>query len=378
MSQKKILFIITKSNWGGAQRYVFDLATRLSPTDFDVSVLFGGHGVLADKLVEKKVRTLSFEKMWRDINFIEDVKAFFKLVSLLRAERPDIVHLNSSKIGGLGALAARIAGIPKIIFTVHGFAFNEDRPQWQKLVIKCISWITMFLCTDVIFISKTEHAQIAKWPLVSHKGKIIYNGIETPEFYDRTTARSLMASTLAISQDTLDGKPVVLTIAELTHNKGLIYALEAMRDLPEHIYIIIGGGECEQAFRAYIHEHTLENRVFLAGFVKNAAQYLHAADIFLLPSIKEGLPYVLIEAGFAELPTVATYIGGIAEIIEDQKTGTLIQHRSASEIVHALKTYSENPVKAREHGSALLHKVQSEFSSSKMIEQTSALYLQKS
>ncbi|NQV93114.1 glycosyltransferase, partial [Candidatus Kaiserbacteria bacterium] len=143
MKKKKILFIITKSNFGGAQRYVYDIARSLSPDAFDVVVAFGGEGLLKDKLAHAKIRTVPIEDLERDINIFNEIDVFFQLLKLYRVEKPDIVHLNSSKIGGIGALAGRIAQVPLIIFTAHGWAFNEERSWGARKIIAFLYWITL-------------------------------------------------------------------------------------------------------------------------------------------------------------------------------------------------------------------------------------------
>src|SRR3990167_2305563 len=107
---KKILFVITKSNWGGAQRYVYDLATALHKGQFEVVVAFGGTGeagahpgLLAERLKEVGVRTIFIESFTRDIGIFRDVSAFFELLRVIKKERPDVLHLNSSKAGGIGS-----------------------------------------------------------------------------------------------------------------------------------------------------------------------------------------------------------------------------------------------------------------------------------
>src|SRR5688572_22606349 len=114
--KKKILYIITKSNWGGAQKYVHDLATGLPKEQFDVAVAFGhaspeatqakrGTGSLKERLDVAGIRTISIPRLGRDIQLIDESAVFFSLVKLIRNEKPDVIHLNSPKIGGLGALA---------------------------------------------------------------------------------------------------------------------------------------------------------------------------------------------------------------------------------------------------------------------------------
>ena len=113
---KKILYIITKSNWGGAQRYVYELATSLPKNSFDAAVLMGGSGSLKERLDLCGIRTITIPELEKEVNIFKDIKTFFALIALLNKEKPDIIHLNSSKAGILGALAGRVVGIRKIIF----------------------------------------------------------------------------------------------------------------------------------------------------------------------------------------------------------------------------------------------------------------------
>ena len=144
--RKKILFVITKSNWGGAQRYLYDLATHLSAEGNDVSVAAGegrpqgeprqqAGGELIKRLNSAGINKIYGIDTGRNIGFFDASKVFFKLIWIIWHERPDVVHLNSSKIGGTGGVAAWLLGVPKIIFTAHGWAFDEDRTRWQKKLI---------------------------------------------------------------------------------------------------------------------------------------------------------------------------------------------------------------------------------------------------
>ncbi|MBI3634228.1 MAG: glycosyltransferase [Candidatus Yonathbacteria bacterium] len=161
--KNKILFVITKSNFGGAQKYVYDLATNLPKDKFEVAVVVGRAGILTDKLREQGIHVINIFSLTRDVSLLKDFKSFVELWRIFRAERPNIIHLNSAKASGLGALAARLCCIslrpktyhltPTIIFTAHGWAFNEDRPYMARFFIKIISWITVLLCHKTIAVS---------------------------------------------------------------------------------------------------------------------------------------------------------------------------------------------------------------------------------
>ncbi|MDQ3014410.1 MAG: glycosyltransferase [bacterium] len=372
MSKTKVLFVITKGNWGGAQKYVFEMATRLPKGEYEAVVAHGAGDILPEHLKQNDIKTIAIPGLGRDVNVFKDLSSFFKLISLYRTQQPDVVHVNSSKIGGIGALAARFAGVKKIIFTVHGFAFNEDRPWIQKTIISFLSWITLILCTDVICISKQDYDRVKQWPGISHKLHVIHNGIAVPHFTSEAKARETLAQAIDQSPDVFKNKTVIGTIGELTPNKGYMYALRAMKNVENCIYIIIGGGEQEKMLKEWIKENKTEDKIFLAGFITNASLNLKAFDLFLLPSLKEGLPYVILEAGFAEIPVIATKVGGIPEMTNGN--AFLIEPRSSSEISTAISTAIENRDQAGLQAQQLKDHLEKNYSVDNMLDSTMKLY----
>ncbi len=372
MTPRKILFIITKANWGGAQKYVFDLATSLN--DFEVKVVHGEPvGELTKKLKNAGIKTIPIGNLERDISFFKELKAAWSLFKILKSEKPDIIHLNSTKIGGLGAFIGRLVGIEKIIFTAHGWAFNEDRVFWQKLLIKMLSWKTILLNHKTIVLSQKEYDQVIHWPFVTKdKLELIHNGIKPINFLDKTSARNYF-NTIITDQD-----KVVGTISELHKNKGLKYAIKAIAEISKKIkdikFIIIGEGEERPTLEKYIKQQGLENKIFLVGQVSEASRYLKAFDIFLLSSVKEGFPFVLLEAGLAELPVISTKVGGIPEIIENNKTGILIESKDSKKIAKGLETLIENEKLQKTYGQALNNKIIKDFSFGEILKKTRELY----
>ncbi|MDO8565324.1 MAG: glycosyltransferase [bacterium] len=173
----KIIYGITKSNFGGAQRYVFDLATETQKAGHEVAVICGAGGVLVEKLKENGIRVIEIEGMKRDISLIDEFRSLHFIFRTLYKERPDVFHTNSSKMGGLGNIAARLAGVKKIIFTGHGWAFNEPRLEWQKVLIKFLAWLTILLSHKTICVSEKTKRDVVGWPFVKNKLVVIHNGI---------------------------------------------------------------------------------------------------------------------------------------------------------------------------------------------------------
>ena len=360
----KILYVITKGNWGGAQRYLFDLATSL-PQIHERVALVGEGEALKRRLTDAGVRVILLSGLGRDVTLFKDLITLARLVRLFRKERPDVVHLNSAKIGGLGALAARLAGIKRIVFTAHGFASSEDRPSWQRALIRLIECLTILLSHTTICVSRVDTQTAARLPFCHNKVRHIKLGIGPISFAPRASARAA----LNLSGDGL----TIGTVAELTKNKGLAYAIEAMKSVPDTRYIIVGDGELRSELARLIKRFNLESHVSLVGQVKDVATLLNAFDIFLLPSVKEGLPYTLLEAGLAGLPVIATSVGGVPDIIEDRETGLLVAPTHPSEIAQKLKALLANP-KLRETLGRNLHAVATNYSIEQMRAKTFALY----
>ncbi|MBI1957546.1 MAG: glycosyltransferase family 4 protein [Candidatus Niyogibacteria bacterium] len=373
---KKILFCITKSGWGGAQRYVYDLATRL-PAEFEPVVALGGFGILLDKLNDRKVRTIPIERLGRDIRMGSDISVFFELIRIFRRERPDIVHLNSSKMAFLGAPAARLAGIPLVVFTAHGWPFNEERPRWQRTALRAALFFALLFPHRIIAVSQAVRNDIRRFPGATRKTAVIHNGIGPAAFLSREESRARLIEREARLARIPANAPWIGINAELHKSKGIVYAIQAAAILAKEtpfVLCIISGGEEYEALKRQISDAGLAERVFLLGYVDAASRYLKAFDIFLLPSVTEALGYVLLEAGAAGLPVVASRVGGIPEIIEHEKTGLLVPPRDPEALERAMKFFIAHPDGARRIGENLRQKIASQFSLEKMAEQTLAVY----
>ncbi len=371
MNKTKILYLVTKGNFGGAQRYVYDLATSLPKDQFEVTVAFGDGNILGEKLTEAGIRTIQINSLKRDINPLLDFSTLIELIKLFRKERPDIIHLNSSKIGGLGALAGRIAGVKKIIFTTHGWAFNEPRPWISRQCLKVLQWITIVLSHITIDLSEKTRKQVLHWPFISKKVQVVYNGIDTIEFKEGFEARQFLNK--GISESVWIG-----TISELHLNKGLDVAIEAFAEIvseyPDCAFVIIGEGDERKKLEALTEEKKLTHNVHLLGHIPDAQKYLKAFDIFTLTSRKEGFPYALLEAGYAGLPVIASDVGGISEIITDKVSGLLTRPTHKEDIVKALEFMLQNPKQREIFGNNLNKKVKADFSKGKMVRETIKLY----
>ena len=318
-----------------------DLAVNLPQDQFEITVAGGGQGIMAEKIISADLPYLEIKSFQRDINLWKEIVSFFKILKILFKTKPDIVHISSSKAGGIAGLACFFYKFFTFhfslftLFTVHGCAFLESRPKWQKFLIKLASKITCLLYDKIICVSRNDYNEALKNKIAStRKMVVIHNGINPADYN---------------FQDRTEKEFTVGTIGESTKNKGHKYLLEAKKYFPALKFNIISN-------------------------VPNAAKYLKNFDIFVLPSLKEGLPYVILEAGLAGLPVIASNIGGIPEIIENGKEGLLVPPADTEKLAAAIKKLVDDKTLRETLVKNLHQKITQEFSLGKMLRETISLY----
>lgn len=344
-ARKKVLYVITKSVWGGAQKYVHDLATNL-PEEYKPMVAGGppgdeasGRGPMAEKIISSGIPYFEIKSFQRNVNIFKDVFAFFEILSILFKTKPDIIHVSSAKAGGVAGTAFSIYKLLitnyklLAVFTVHGWTLNEARPKWQIFLIKFFSKITCLFYDKIICVSEYDRKTALENKIAPEKKLItIHNGIKPEDYIFLPKTENWIG-----------------TIGEETKNKGHKYLKEAEKHLSNINFKIISN-------------------------LPDAARYMKNFDIFILPSLKEGLPYVLLEAGLAELPVITTNVGGILEIIENEKDGLLINPAQPQEIAKAVEKLLKDENLRKTLTKNLHQKILQEFSFEKMLNQTITVY----
>jgi glycosyltransferase involved in cell wall biosynthesis len=232
-----------------------------------------------------------------------------------------VLHVTSSKAGGIGAFAGRLTDIKTIIFTSHGLTIDETwRPYWQRATIYIGTWFTLKFSHRSIMISTETYERAKRMPGMAGKIVLIKNGIAPVDFKTKNDAR------VELDLHIPDTHFIVGGIGELHKNKNWLAAIHAITTLPSTIHLaIIGSGEEYESLKEHAQKFGVSDRVHLLGYIGNADQYVRAFEIFLLPSKKEGLPYVLLEAGLAGLPVIASDIPGNHDIINSGEHGFLIE-----------------------------------------------------
>jgi len=372
-TKKKILFLVTQSEFGGAQRFIFTFTTSLS--GYDIIVGAGPEGNnekgLLVALEKKGINTRHLKYLKRSINPLFDLLGFFEIKKLLKIERPDILFLCSSKAGFLGSLAGKSIKIKKIIYRIGGWTFNDPWPKWKKKMYILIEKYTAKFKDFIVNNAESDRQQAIKLGIKPKKEIItIHNGLDINklEFLPREEARK----ELKIE----NSKFVVGTIANFYPPKGLEYFIEAVSLInnKEIKFILIGDGEDRPKLEELIKKYNLKDNLILTGSLLDARKYLKAFDVFVLPSVKEGFPWVVIEAMAAEVPVVVTKVGALPEIIQNGENGILIEPRNPKAIVEAINLLLGNKDLIRKISKEGRKTVIEKFNLDKMIQQYEDLF----
>ncbi len=270
----------------------------------------------------------------RRLSPLAQARAFVALWRLLRAERPDLVHAHMPISGFLARLAARLAGVPRVAYTGHGFLFNQPAPWPRRAAALVMEWLGG-RCTDVFFTVSTEEAADAR-RLRIHRGAVaIGNGRDPARFQPDPAARARLRAALGVAAD----RVVVVAVSRLVRHKGYPELLAAMRTVDAELWVVgerlasDHGADLAPLFAAC----GLGDRLRLLGYRDDVAAVLAAADIFALPSHFEGLPMSVIEAMLCGLPVVATDIRGPREQVVAGQTGLLVPPATVAPLAAALQ-----------------------------------------
>jgi glycosyltransferase involved in cell wall biosynthesis len=315
----KILIVITHGKIGGTTNFVFWLAKGLKEKGIDVKVGFGEGEYLKEKLEKEKIDYVNFKWLKRTHNPLANLFFIFEIKNFLKKEKFDVVHFNSTNtlFGTIGAKLTKT----KTVFTFHGLSILD--PYYKKhLLLKPIYWFVfkfLLLFVDVpVFVSK-DNLEYARKIKLTKKGVVIYNGIPEPDFFDREKAINFFEEKLKID---LKDKFIIGSIGRLDYPKNYEFLIsifpKILKIKEKAICMIIGDGPERKKLENLIKNLNLEDKVFLLGEIKNASQYLKGFDLFILPSRYEGLSITLIEALFAEIPIIASDVGGNKEIIDQE------------------------------------------------------------
>ncbi len=375
----KVLHIITRLDKGGSSENTLLTASGLDKGRFDVTLVFGKtkdpDGRVRRALSDNGINYRVVPRLVRQLDPWSDLTAFLRLYAIIKRGDFDIVHTHTSKAGILGRWAAKLAGVKVIIHTPHGHIFYGYFGPVRNRLFIMLERFTAHITDRIITLTqrgKDEHVKFG----ISKADKFvsIYSGVELEKFINSNYDPAQARESLGIPPN----GPVIGTITRLEPVKGNMYFIEAIPQVikifPDLKVIITGDGAQKRAMENKIKELSLSRNVILRGATNDAPGALSALDIFVLPSLNEGMGRCLLEAMALSKPIIATDVGGVSEIVENGVNGILVPPKDPDALAQAIISLLGNKARADGMGKSGKGKLNRFFSAQAMVEKIEALY----
>ncbi len=381
-----VCHIITKLELGGAQQNTLYTIRRLDRTRFRPLLITGPEGLLRTQAEAiRDVPQYYLPHFIREIHPAYDLVTLWRLWRILRQERrmqrDILVHTHSSKAGVLGRWAAKLAGVPVILHSIHGFGFHPHQSALQRRVFMTAEKLTARITTHFIAVSRANITTGIRAGLFdASRVSLIRSGIELDHFRppfrsdsDAQQHRRSMLKTLRIPEH----KAIVGMIACFKPQKAPLDFVRAMKivseQFPDVHALMVGDGELRPHIEAVIAKKGLEHTITLLGWRTDIPALLHLFDVLVLTSLWEGLPRVCPQAMAAGLPVVATRVDGTPEAIQDGLNGLLAEPGDVQGIAAHILFLLTHPDRAQDMGRQGQQRVE-EFDSHLMVRQQEELY----
>jgi len=361
---RTVVHFIDSPTFGGTEQVLLHLLTGLDRQRWRSILLHHPEPGLAPLLEGARrvgVETRTVPRM-AGMNTVTGLPRFLRV---LQAERPAVFHahlcwLLSCKYG---LLAAALARVPGIVATAHQYMdppWGRSTALQQRLFHRCAK--------RYVAVSQAVANQLCEgFGVPARKVQVIHNDIPFREAGPPDPA-------LRTALSRASARPIVLTVARLDQQKGHTVLFDAIRDVPDALFVLAGDGPEKTVLEAKARALGIADRVVLLGHRGDIGNLLAACDLFVLPSLYEGLPLAILEAMAAGKAVVATAVGGVAEAVLDGVTGVLVAPRDPSALAKTIRTLVADPLLAHRMGAAGRSRVQREFSSAAMVQEVMRVY----
>ena len=326
-----------------------------------------------------KVKIIRFKR--KIFTPISDMVACFKLYFYFRKEKFSLVHTHTIKPAVYGQIMAKLAGVPIIINTLHGFGFGEATPFLKKRIFILLDKIAA-QCSDLIFSISKEVIKIAIKEKIAPPEKLVYLGrdIDTRRFNPQRFSDEFIKRKKK-EFNIPDNKKIIGIVARLVAEKGFLELFKALQEILKKysniILLVVGPPEPEKKDSIdtkIIDSYGLSNNIIFLGGRADVEEIYAIMDIFVLPSHREGLGAAILEASAMEKPVIATNTGGCPEAVDSGKTGILTPFKNSDELAKAIICFLENPQIAKAMGKAGREKIIKEFNEEIVLERLKNYY----
>jgi glycosyltransferase involved in cell wall biosynthesis len=348
--KKKLILGVTV---GGSSRLLDGQAKYFKDLGYEVYLISQDHFKEPIFCQKEGINHLPVKDLIAEIHPFKDIKAFFQILKYFLKVKPDIVNVGTAKMGLMGVIAAKILGVPKIIYTCRGYRFETETGLLKLLLIN-FDRLIMNLSDHIIYVSPSLQikAKKYKFPYKLKSTMIGFgssNGVNINAFQKGKI--SLDEREKLISKYELENKLVIGFVGRVTQHKGVYELMDAFEKLFSENQnlrlIMVGHIKCEDSFEQRFRAHP--------GFIQIPFQddvplYMSLFDIFVLPSWREGFPNVPIQAAAMGIPVVVSDATGCIDSVEDGVNGTIFQVKDSHALYKVLKKYIDHPELRINHG----------------------------
>jgi len=356
MKKIKVLQLVEDLKLGGLERVIADIALGLDRKKFEVSVwCIARGGEIADELKEKGIKV----KILGILSYHNPIK-ILKLAYLLKKEKPRLIHSHGYFASVIGRIAAKIARTPGIVYHIHT-TFYEKIVKRNIIIERLLIRIT----DKIIFISQAaKNSFLPHLKFNENKASIIYNGVR-----DTHVRANLEEFNFKVA-----------TVASLTEHKGHRYLLEAARivldRIPQGRFFIIGEGPLAEELKQQVSDLGIESSVKFLGQRKDIYKILSGMNLFVLPSLREGLGIAAIEAMAVGLPVVVTNVGGLPEVVRDGLSGLIVPPAEPALLAEKIIAIFKHPDKLMAMGRESRRLFEEKYKAESMAEKLEKLYME--
>jgi len=366
MRKIKVLEVIDKTFLGGGQKNLLSLIENLDKEKFDVSVCSNPGGHLVDEVIKNSISHFPVSMSKRMSHKpIKDMRI------LLKENEFDIIHTHGGVAGFYGRWAARRFKKLAVVHTLHGLHYLYYRNIFLKYLYIGLEKIFSRFTNVVIFVSQADRNNGLKYKLASkEKIRLIENGIDFSSFEKRCSQEK--------HEDERRRSPVIGTVARLHRQKNISLLLKAgariKKSYPGLKVLVVGDGPLRRKLEKLNKRLGTNDMIDFLGERKDIPCLISQMNIFVLPSLWEGLPYVLLEAAAMKMPVIGTDVDGIREMIQNEVTGILVSPKKPDPLAEALMRLLDNRKWGEELGLRFHKSVKEKYTISRMIHNIQDLY----
>jgi len=377
----KVAHIIARMITGGADENTLFTVQGLDKDRYEVDLIMGEE---SDKNIFSKVKNINFNIVqmkglkWK-LNYLYDPIVLIKLIKMMRKNSYDIVHTHTTKAGILGRIAARIAGVPVIVHGLHGstfHAFNNGLLNWLLFLSERFTgrFTDAYISVSKVLSEKYIERGIGK----KDNYYTVYSGMELSKFYqvrDKINYKEKYKGLGINAEDFVIGN-----VARLEKRKGHKFLIDVFEKVIEERkgsplkLLIIGEGEERGNLENYVKEANLEKKVIFAGYKEDIEELIAMMDIFVLTSLREGLPRVLVQAAAVGVPLIAFNVDGVSEIIKDNHNGFLVEVKDLEQAENRIIRYMNNKELVLLHGRNGREFIENKWSVKGMVDRIDKIY----